>query len=1725
MENMQAGQMAHPNDTSKANEHQALLDLVPTETATHTAIASGSWFDPNTWKDGVVPTAGAIVHIPENISVTYEGYSDAPIFALRVDGNLTFTAENGTDTKIVVDTLYTTTKSHFEIDADATTDGTVDIEIRPFDIEAHKAMGALGWNMAAMQHYSDGATVTDTGAGTRRTRDYETVEDGAGVLGRYNWDPKQLSLGIVTHGAVRINGREKLAKTTASEVAMTGDISIELGDVPSGWQVGDRIVIVGTHYVEREANTGESLGSQDEIRTITQIDGNKITFDRALDFNHDTPREGLDAYVTNLTRNIKVHSSTDISIEGVLEADDVGDVATTLGHVMFMHNEDVQVRYAAFDDLGRTNKNDVLDDFQRQGFDGLDAERKTENGEWVTTPVNQITNIRGRYAVHLHRAGATATDSTALIQGSVITGGPGWGFVSHDSSADFYDNITYGVLGTGFMAETGNETGTWARNIAINTYGADYNDRIFTPSGDKYLFENNSTDLTTILEKRGSWKNHDMGHFGDGFWFQGKLINVVDNVSANSGLDGYFYMFRAPDQINVDPNVLVEPLSVHSPDGIHPFAPGLNVFVGNESIADTRGLEMIGIGGGRTNDERSVINNFTAWEVGDVGTGAQYYPGYTIKNSTFIASTNPKANAADGVLWRQVQVDTVLANLEIIGFDQQYDLRKKWSSGTLSQQGFDDPYTVIKEALANGEPNPLPNGYAHVLIDSGFTAAQASQSQFMGSTFDRNYDLILTSADLEIGRFEIELDDRSLKIDLDNKNITYGTAPDDPVRPTLQEGHVLLLKGTKTDSIGTIPIDYLNNSLVWHEDAVQHRLETFGYHQMANGSIGVILAELFSDRYTAEKHIVQFVAELDPRWEIMDGINLGVFNSADYPNVYIPEFLLNPEGISLFAPATSTDGIYRIAVGGGEFTDLNGKVWAADYGFSGGTAYYKAQEIANTDNDKIHYGKRAGNNFSYDIELSNGTYDVALHFMEPRSDAQIGSRVFDVYAENNLMLDNYDIMVALGAEAAPLTAITTTLSNIKVVDGILDLDFSNVAGLPVTLSGIEISPVTPDDTPTNLPTVGEQIAKLTASDAAANDMFGMAVAIDGETMVIGALLDDDNVTNSGSAYIFTKDTDGNWIETAKLTASDAANNDQFGRSISIDNDTMVIGARYDDDNGSNSGSAYIFTRQANGNWTQSAKLTAADGARGDEFGSVSISGNNVVIGAFGDDDKGSNSGAAYIFTQQANGSWTQSAKLTADDGESGDELGRRSIAINGNTAIVGARGDDDNGSNSGAAYIFTQQANGSWTQTAKLKAADAESNDLFGMSVSIDGDTAVVGSRYDDDKGSNSGSAYIFTRQANGNWTQTAKLTADDGESGDEFGYSVSIKDDTLIIGAWQDKDGASNNGSAYIFTRQANGNWTQTAKLKAADGADGDKFGYSATTDGNNVVVGAFEDDGIGSNSGSAYVFSLGHNPSDNLTPVVVADTITVDENSTNNAIDVLANDTSFGDGLMSLSADPTSINGGTISIDDRGTTDATDDLLVYTPATDFSGTDLFSYSIIDTNGDVATTDVTVTINPDTSENSPLRIDVGGRGFTDINGNVWQADYGFQGGLDHYRTQEIAGTDNDEIFYGKRYGRNISYDIAMENGNYDVVIHMMEPQSDAAVGRRVFDVYAEQELAMDNYDIWADMGTNAAPITAVSVTLPNITVTDGSLDLDFASEIDSYRPVNFAGIEIYSSI
>jgi hypothetical protein len=398
-----------------------------------------------------------------------------------------------------------------------------------------------------------------------------------------------------------------------------------------------------------------------------------------------------------------------------------------------------------------------------------------------------------------------------------------------------------------------------------------------------------------------------------------------------------------------------------------------------------------------------------------------------------------------------------------------------------------------------------------------------------------------------------------------------------------------------------------------------------------------------------------------------------------------------------------------------------------------------------------------------------------------------------------------------------------------------------------------------------------------------DDRFGENVAIsaDGTRIAIGAPYNSSSGTRAGHVQIY-KSVNSNWFQGAKLTPTDFNVYDNFAGSVSISGYTMVIGALGDDDDGSSSGSAYVFTRGSAFIWTQIAKLTASDGASMDYFGhSVSIDGDTIVIGAKYDDDKGSQSGSAYVFTRNTAGDltsgWTQRAKLLAGDGATGDNFGY-SVSIDSDTIVIAAWADDDDGSNSGSAYVFTRNTAGDlasgWTQRAKLTASDGDRSEYFGESVSVDGDTIVIGTRWKEGPfvapatyGNNQqGSAYVFTRNTAGSltsgWTQRAKLLASDGDVGDNFGISVSIDSDTIVIGAWG-QTGASGygHGSAYIFTRNTAGSltsgWTQRAQLTAGDGASGDLFGGNLSIDGDTVVIGAQGDDDKGSQSGSAYVFT----------------------------------------------------------------------------------------------------------------------------------------------------------------------------------------------------------------------------------------------------------------------------
>jgi hypothetical protein len=395
-----------------------------------------------------------------------------------------------------------------------------------------------------------------------------------------------------------------------------------------------------------------------------------------------------------------------------------------------------------------------------------------------------------------------------------------------------------------------------------------------------------------------------------------------------------------------------------------------------------------------------------------------------------------------------------------------------------------------------------------------------------------------------------------------------------------------------------------------------------------------------------------------------------------------------------------------------------------------------------------------------------------------------------------------------------------------------------------------------------------QTKKLVASDGYSSEYFGYGVAIDGDTAAVGAYYHSRRASSRGAVYIYRRS--GNWSFVKKIQASDGATYDYFGRRVALDGDTMIVGAYGNDDNGSMSGSAYIFERNLGGadNWGQRKKLLASDGASSDYFGmAVAVHGDYAIVGAPYDDDKGSSSGSAYIYGRNQGGAnnWGQVKKITTNDGATYDYCTYWGVGIYGDTAMFGCRGDDDKGSYSGSAYFFKQNQGGTnnWGQVRKVTASDGRSSDYFGIDAAIDGDYAIVGAYGDDDKGSYSGSAYIFERNLGGpeRWGQRAKLVASDGTSSSYLGYGVEIDGINAVAGAYRARGlTASYAGAAYAYSKDQGGTnaWGEKAKLAANDGATYDYLGINVgvNTASEDYIAGAYGDDDMGSYSGSAYIF-----------------------------------------------------------------------------------------------------------------------------------------------------------------------------------------------------------------------------------------------------------------------------
>ena len=424
----------HVDDPVKEREHLTLTQLVRYDAVTNYAVTSGTWSNPSTWSNGVVPADGAHVLIPIDVKVTVDRVNTARLATIRVDGTLSFSTTANSELR--VDTIVVTSLGRYEMGTEA---------------------APIPANVTARLVFTDNGPIDRVA------------------------DPFALGRGLISHGSVSMFGA-----ATTSYLAVQGAVSagvnrLTLTSVPTGWHIGDQIVLTSTM----------PGAEQNEVRRIVGFGTNSIILDRPFTYNHVPTTSDLKVHVANLTRNVIVTSES--------------AAVDRRGHVMFMHSRDVHIQYAGFYQLGRTDKSIPIND-------------SVVDENWQLEP-GTGTNPRARYAVHFHRNGIVDDGNPSTVVGCVVVDSPGWGYDNHDSYVDMSNNVAFDVHGAAFVTEDGGEIGSFVNNIAIGTTG----------SGD-------ATEARQNIQ--------DFGHQGDGFWLQGPGLTVTGNISAGNEGSAYFLFAR-----------------------------------------------------------------------------------------------------------------------------------------------------------------------------------------------------------------------------------------------------------------------------------------------------------------------------------------------------------------------------------------------------------------------------------------------------------------------------------------------------------------------------------------------------------------------------------------------------------------------------------------------------------------------------------------------------------------------------------------------------------------------------------------------------------------------------------------------------------------------------------------------------------------------------------------------------------------------------------------------------------------------------------------------------------------------------------------------------------------------------------------------------------------------------------------------------------------------------
>jgi hypothetical protein len=541
-----SGTGPHAHDDAMRMEHDAALDVVQRDAATFVSIASGDWSDASIWAGGVTPGDDAQVLISAGLTVTFDVIQYDSMNWVRVDGTLDWDTDD--DTQMLVDTIIVDETGALRIGTDA---------------------NPVEHGIAAR------IVIADSGA------DIDLVND-----------PLQLGRGLVSLGSVQLFGEEVTPYVSLATDPRRGDTQLTLDVVPVNWEAGNRLVLTGT--------SSDRRNSQDEELEIVSIVDNVVTIDadsdtpgiQALEYSHLTP-EGYDlsVYVANMNRNVVIMSENPA-------------ITQRRGHIMFMHNQQVEIENVGLYGLGRTDKRNPVNDAVLNDL-----------GELVPG-----LNQRARYALHFHRAGTTYDDNPGEVSGTVVVDSPGLGYVNHQSYVNFTQNVAFNVVGSSFFTEFGDEIGSFVGNLSIRNSG----------SGDG-------------LEDREDI--FDFGHGGHGFWLQGPGVEVVDNISTGAR-DSAFNFFTTSSEAKFKTVNMADPSLAAGRDEVPVGMVPLRNVSGNTAFGSRSGLETW-FHQTNSNAGQSYIDDFTAWNVGR-GMFNPYTGRTTIRNATLIGNVDRPNRTAIG---------------------------------------------------------------------------------------------------------------------------------------------------------------------------------------------------------------------------------------------------------------------------------------------------------------------------------------------------------------------------------------------------------------------------------------------------------------------------------------------------------------------------------------------------------------------------------------------------------------------------------------------------------------------------------------------------------------------------------------------------------------------------------------------------------------------------------------------------------------------------------------------------------------------------------------------------------------------------------------------------------------------------------------------------------------------------------------------------------------------